>query len=57
MINTGQVRIEAAEHLRTLLAAIEAGELHCSTATRHRIEGAVLALDVMESTVSVNDRL
>jgi hypothetical protein len=35
---------ELAEQLSAVLGSIEAGELTCSAATRHRIEGAVLAL-------------
>ncbi len=35
------------ESLRRLLAAIEAGDLVASTATRYRIEGAVVALEAL----------
>lgn len=36
---------EAAAGLRVLLDEIEAGNLSCSAAFRHRAEGAVIALD------------
>lgn len=36
---------KAAESLRLVLASIDAEELSCSPATRHRIEGAALALE------------
>lgn len=36
-----------AEPLRRLLALLDDGQLTASTATRHRIEGAVVALDVV----------
>lgn len=39
------------EALRSLLGAIESGELIASTATRNRLQGAVVALDVV-----LNDR-
>lgn len=35
----------ATGHLRAVLDEVEAGRLVCSAATRHRLEGAVLALD------------
>jgi hypothetical protein len=35
---------ELAEQLSAVLGSIETGELTCSAAMRHRIEGAVLAL-------------
>lgn len=38
---------EAAAQLRTVLAEVDAGELSCSAATRHRIEGAALALEAL----------
>ncbi|MBV8931912.1 MAG: hypothetical protein JOZ47_14085 [Kutzneria sp.] len=34
-------------HLRTLLEEINAGNLGCSAAFRHRVEGAILALEVV----------
>lgn len=36
-----------ADHLRSTLAAIDAGELTASTAMRYRLEGAVSALDAV----------
>ncbi len=54
---------EAAEELSRLLVglldAIHSGELAASTATRYRIEGAVVALDVLggADTASVLARL
>lgn len=36
---------EAAEGVRALLAAVEAGELTCSAAYRNRLQGAVVALE------------
>jgi hypothetical protein len=47
---------EVADGLRALLADLEAGELSCSAAMRHRIEGAVLALEVIAAGPS-NDRM
>jgi hypothetical protein len=44
-VNDDQVRVDVAAHLRMLLGEIVAGELSCSAAMRHRIEGAALALD------------
>jgi len=35
-----------ADHFRSLLSMIEAGELDASTAMRYRLEGAIAALDV-----------
>lgn len=46
----------AAERLAVVLAAIDAGELVAPAATRHRIQGAVLALNVLASRPA-NDRL
>ena len=40
---------EVADQLRAVLAAVEAGELACTAVTRRRIEGAVLALDVLRN--------
>jgi hypothetical protein len=36
---------DAATQLRAVLAAVDAEELSCSASTRHRIEGAALALE------------
>lgn len=38
---------ETAGKLRSLLGEIEAGELGCSAAFQHRVEGAVLALETV----------
>lgn len=48
-----QRRAEAqAQSLRALLAAIDAGELRCSTATRYRLEGAAVALESLLGDLS-----
>lgn len=36
---------EAADGVRRILAAIDAGELSCSAAYRNRLQGAVVALE------------
>lgn len=46
---------DTAEQLRAVLAAIDGGALAATSATRHRLEGAVMALDAVR--VSENDRL
>lgn len=38
---------EVAAGVRSLLAAIEAGELSCSAAQRHRLQGAVVTLEAL----------
>jgi hypothetical protein len=38
---------EVAASMRKLLAAIHAGELSCPPASRHRLEGAVVALEAL----------
>lgn len=38
---------EVAVSMRRLLAAITAGELTCPPASRHRLEGAVVALEAL----------
>ncbi|MCV6968984.1 hypothetical protein [Mycobacterium bohemicum] len=38
---------ETVSQLRAILAAVDAGDLEASAAERARIEGAVLALDVL----------
>lgn len=38
---------ETATAMRTLLASIGTKELTCSTATRHRLQGAVIALEAV----------
>ena len=47
---------EVAAGLRALLAGLGSGELSCSAALRHRIEGAVLALEAVAASPS-NDRM
>ncbi len=49
MVNTSDTAdpAEVAASLRTILAAIESGELTASTTYRARLEGAVVALDLM----------
>jgi hypothetical protein len=47
---------EVAHSLAPILAAIQAGELIAPAATRHRIQGAMLALDVLAGRPE-NDRL
>lgn len=42
------VALSVQAHLRTLLNDIDAGVLACSAAFRHRIEGAVIALECVE---------
>lgn len=37
----------AVNSLRAVLAAIDAGELSCSTAYRNRVQGAVVALEAL----------
>lgn len=39
---------ELCDSLVALLAAIEAGEMTASTAMRHRIEGAIVALEALQ---------
>jgi hypothetical protein len=57
MVTMQQVEAEEiAEQLGTVLASVEAGELQCSAAMRHRIEGAWLATAAIGSG-PVNDRL
>jgi hypothetical protein len=41
-----------ADDLRTMLATIEAGDLDATTAMRHRIEGALAVLDVVQGRSS-----
>lgn len=41
---------DLADQLRRLLDAISAGELTASPAVRHRIEGAVVALEILAGT-------
>lgn len=41
------VHADLADQLRRLLDAISAGDLAASAATQHRIEGAVVALDIL----------
>lgn len=38
---------EVAVSMRELLATIDAGEMSCSSAYRHRLQGAVLALEAL----------
>lgn len=45
MDETQELAAEVAFMVRALLASVDAGELSCSAAMRHRIEGAVLALE------------
>lgn len=40
---------EVAVSMRRLLAAINGGELTCPPASRHRLEGAVVALDALST--------
>jgi hypothetical protein len=40
---------EVATSMRSLLAAINAGELTCPPASRHRLEGMVIALEAMSA--------
>ena len=47
MATTAGDPVEAAKALRRLLDAIEAAELTASTATRYRLEGAVIALEAL----------
>ncbi len=51
-MSTAEDAVEAAEALRGVLAEIAdpRSELIVSTATRHRIEGAVLALDALRQS-------
>lgn len=50
---------DLADRLAALLAAIDSGELTASAATRYRLEGAVVALDVLngEAPADILDRL
>jgi hypothetical protein len=41
---------EVAVSMRRLLASIEAGELSCSAAQRHRLQGAVVTLEALASS-------
>lgn len=43
---------EAATALRAVLAEVEGGEMVCSAAMRHRMEGAALALQQVASAAS-----
>jgi hypothetical protein len=43
---------ELSEDLRSLLQRIDAGELVASTATVHRIQGAIVALEVVSGRSS-----
>lgn len=47
---------EVAVSMRSLLAAIERGELSCSAAQRHRLQGAVVTLEALAGRPE-NDRL
>jgi hypothetical protein len=47
---------DLAEQLRQVLGSIEAGELTCSAAMRHRIEGARLAVGALAASPG-NDRM
>jgi hypothetical protein len=47
METRGVAPAELAMQLRQVLALIDADELTCSAAMRHRIEGAVLALNTL----------
>jgi len=49
---TGQQLADLADSLRALLARIDAGDLDSSAATRYRLEGAVVALDVVTGKAS-----
>lgn len=42
----------AADALRAVLTSVESGELTCSAALRHRLEGAALALEAEVSAVA-----
>lgn len=46
----------AAQHLRTVLAEIDAGELDCSPTYRLLLEGAVLALESVSGSGTPSDR-
>lgn len=48
-----------AARLAALLASIDSGEMTASAATRYRIEGAIVALDVLNGTdtADILDRL
>jgi hypothetical protein len=41
--------VDVVGSMRRLLAAIDAGQLSCSAAYRNRLQGAVVALDVLAS--------
>lgn len=47
---------EIAGSMRRMLGAIEAGELTCSAAQRHRFQGVVVALEALASGLA-NDRM
>jgi len=48
----GHAVAEAAETARRVLAAIHVGELTCSAAHRHRLEGAAMALGAVATEVN-----
>lgn len=45
---------EVAVSMRRLLGAVTAGELTCPLASRHRLEGIVVALEAMSSRPQTN---
>lgn len=47
---------EVAVSMRRLLAAVEVGEIVCSAAQRHRLQGAVVTLETLAAGPS-NDRM
>ena len=57
MVTVQQAEAERiAEHLHAVLRSVDTGELRCSPAMRHRIEGAWLATAALGAG-PVNDRL
>lgn len=47
----------AAAALRVMLAEVEGGALSCSAATRHRMEGALIALTSAGHKDDIDDKL
>lgn len=45
---------EVAVSMRLLLSAVTAGELTCPPASRHRLEGMVVALEAMSARPQTN---
>lgn len=47
--------VDAAAAMRRLLAAINAGELECPPASRHRLEGAAVTLEALAGRPQTSD--